>query len=268
MNSELSPIVELNGVTLERDGVVILRDVSWRVQANERWLLFGPNGCGKTSLLRVMNGYEWPNVGRMALFGETLGDGAHLPTIRRAIGIVSSALAPLVNAQRNGLEVALTGIDAWLNVFRDYTAEEMAAAEGMLLQVGAEHLAARPYGRFSQGERQRVLIARALMARPKLLVLDEPCAGLDPAGREAFLDDLSSLMAKPDAPGLIFVTHHLEEARDFMTHAFLMREGARQAAGKIDEVMTAGELTRLFGRACRPVRTEAGRLLAFDARRA
>ena len=127
MNSELSPIVELNGVTLERDGVVILRDVSWRVQANERWLLFGPNGCGKTSLLRVMNGYEWPNVGRMALFGETLGDGAHLPTIRRAIGIVSSALAPLVNAQRNGLEVALTGIDAWLNVFRDYTAEEMAA---------------------------------------------------------------------------------------------------------------------------------------------
>lgn len=241
-------LVELRGVSLRRGRTPILAGINWTIREGENWLLFGPNGCGKTMLLKIVTGYEWVSGGTVTLFGDRFGAGANIPRLRREIGWVSSALGQAMHAELTALEAAATGFDAAMRAFRDFTAEELEAAGAALDRFGIGHLAEREYGKASQGEKQRILVARALVHQPRLLILDEACAGMDPGARAAFLDDLSAFMAKPDAPAVVFVTHHIEEIGPFLSRALVLEGGRSKACGPIAEVITSAALSELFGR--------------------
>ncbi|MDK2972743.1 MAG: iron complex transport system ATP-binding protein [Candidatus Sumerlaeota bacterium] len=242
-------VLNIENVSLEREGTAILRDVSWRIAAGEHWALVGANGCGKTTLLKVATGYEWPTSGRVEVLGERYGE-TNIPALRRHIGWVSSAVLARVPNSNRVLDVAVSGFEASMGLYREFSADEYEAARCALARVGAEGIAARAWGVLSQGERQRCLIARALVARPSLMILDEPCAGLDPAARAEFLDSLERMAEEENAPGIVIVTHHVEEVRPFVTRVLAMKEGRILAQGQPEGVLRSEVLTEVFRRAC------------------
>jgi iron complex transport system ATP-binding protein len=235
--------------SFRRDGREILSDVELVIQRGEHWALIGPNGSGKTSLLRILSGYEWPSEGSVEVLGALFGE-VDLRELRKRIGVVTSALLPKIPGSAGALDVALSGLEASLGLWRPFTEEERAKALAALGAIGVGHLASVRYEVLSQGERQRVLIARALVNAPALLILDEACGGLDPVSRESFLEDLSALATRPDAPTMLFVTHHVEEIPPFLGHALLLSAGRVVKSGAIEEVFTNEHFTRAFGAKC------------------
>ena len=229
-----------------RDDATILDGIDWRVRPGEHWVILGPNGCGKTSLLKVLLGYLVPSGGSLRALGREYGRDDWRDT-RARIGIVSSALQASVPAHEPALHTVVSGARAQLDLWEDPTPAEARAARAGLRRVGATVLGERPWGVLSQGERQRVLIARALMARPRLLVLDEPCAGLDPVAREAFLEQMEGLARDPRGPALVLVTHHVEEITESFSHALLLRTGRVVGAGPRADVLTSARLGEAFG---------------------
>jgi iron complex transport system ATP-binding protein len=250
-------VLELDDASYWRGDRVILDHVDWRIRRGEHWALLGANGSGKTTLLRLVGALDWPCDGAIRVLGRRFGE-VDLRELRRAIGVVSSALVSYFHARQPALEIVVTGIDAELGWWRELSADAEARARDALAAVGLAALAASPYGQLSQGERQRVLIARALMNDPVLLILDEPCAGLDPGARENFLDDLAAFARRPAAPTLILVSHHIEEIPTFVARALVLKDGRVLARGAIDEVCTSAVLSDAFGRRCR-VSREDGR---------
>jgi iron complex transport system ATP-binding protein len=240
-------VVELAGVRVVRDGVPILDGIDWTVQPGERWVVLGPNGSGKTTLLLVAAARLVPTAGRVRLLGAELGR-ADWRTVRARIGLTSGALARRIRPGLGALEVVLTGRDGTLEPWwgRHGDADRRRAAQ-LLAEVGLPGIGTRPFGVCSDGERQLVLLARELMGRPHLLVLDEPFAGLDLAHREELLDRLDAIGERPGAPPLVLVTHHLEEIPCRMTHALLLRGGRVAAAGPVAEVLTGANLSRAYG---------------------
>jgi iron complex transport system ATP-binding protein len=230
----------------ERD---ILDNVAIEIQRGEHWALLGPNGAGKTSLLRILAGYEWPSRGVIEVLGSRYGQ-VELRELRKRIGLVSHALDCSIPGRDGALDIVLSGLEASLGLWRDFAVPEQERAARALEAIGAGHLASSRYSVLSQGERQRVLIARALVRDPSLLILDEACGGLDPVAREAFLTDLDALVARPEAPSVLFVTHHLDEIPSFVRHALLLSGGRAVAGGPIDEVLTETHLSRAFGAPC------------------
>jgi iron complex transport system ATP-binding protein len=176
------------------------------------------------------------------------GDGAPIPAIREKIGWVGGQLDRELDPGMTCLDAVCTGRVAALGVYGTWTAADLEQAVDLLYQVGAQHLASRPYGLLSSGERQRVMLARAFAANPVLLLLDEPCAGLDPPSRADFLAALSDLLAQPSSPTLVHVTHHVEEITEEISHVALMAHGRLMAQGPIDRVLESGTLSALYGR--------------------
>jgi len=226
---------------------VILREVNWRVERGQHWVILGANGSGKTSLLSALTGYLMPSSGEIRIGAARYGMN-DWREVRKSVGLVSPSLGHQIEPEQTAREVILSGRNAQINFWdRVPPAEEKQAAR-MLRQVRAAHLAERPWGYLSQGERQRVLIGRALMARRReILFLDEPCAGLDPVAREDFLKFLSVLAKNPDAPTLVLVTHHVEEIMPLFTHVLLLRRRKTLAAGARDDVLTSAHLSATFG---------------------
>lgn len=243
-------IVELDNVTLYRGDTCILSNVSWRIERGERWALLGANGSGKTTLLKVVTGYEWPSEGTVSVLGERYGR-CSLPELRRSIGWVSMALEQRLPPRDRALEVAASGFHASMGLYREIAGWQWDRAREMLRQVGADAIADRAFGLLSQGEQQRVLIARALVNEPALLILDEPCAGLDPVAREAFLEDVRRLADGRDAPTIILVTHHVEEIGPGVGHTLALREGRVVGQGPTPTILTSRTMSAVFGRPCR-----------------
>lgn len=243
-------IVDLANVSLSRGEQEILNAVSWQVRRGEHWALLGANGSGKTSLLKLVSGYEWPTGGEVAVLGEGYGR-CDLRELRKAIGWVSSAMLYPFPAHQTALEVAVSGFDASIGLYREMSPEEWADAAAALQHLGAGRLAGRAYRLLSQGEQQRVLIARAMVHSPSLLILDEPCAGLDPVTRESFLGDLDRLSRRPDAPTQILVTHHIEEIGPWISHVLVLKAGRVIARGEKAGVLRPEVLAAAFGGDCR-----------------
>jgi len=242
-------VVHLAEVSVVRDGRALLDHVSWRVGAGERWALLGPNGSGKTTLLRVSGAALWPTSGSVEILGGRLG-GVDMRVLRRRIAFVSPAVARSLRPEQPALDVVLTGRHAALETWWDeYTEGDRERATGLLADAGfgGASFAARPFGLLSEGERQQVLLARALMGRPELLLMDEPTAGLDLGARERLLGRLAALVGDPEVPPLVLVTHHLEEIPAGMTHAALLRDGAMVATGPVDSVLTDAGVSAAFG---------------------
>ncbi len=252
---ELTPpdvVVRLDDVSVRRGDAVLLREVSWTVRANERWVVLGANGAGKTTLLQVAAGTVRPGTGSVHLLGESLspvdGEGPDLDDLLPRIGWASAALADRLPGDERVLDVVLTA--SYASVRRGterYDEVDESRARDLLAQLGCRRLAERAFGTLSEGERKRVQLARALMTDPEVLLLDEPAAGLDLGGREALLRTLSRLAADPDAPALVLVSHHVEEVPAGFTHALLLRDGEIVVAGPLGETMTSSALSACFG---------------------
>jgi len=241
-------LARLSGVGVRRDGAWLVQGVDLEVEAGRHLAVLGPNGSGKTTLLRILATELFPTAGAVEVLGTRFG-GGDLRPLRRRIAFVSLALDRLMDARLPALPlVAAARLGATWPVpgILDDPALETAARRA-LAQVGAEHLATRRVDTLSQGERQRVRIARSLVIEPDLLLLDEPFAGLDLGGRESLLGDLDRLLAGGDGPTLVLVTHHLEELPVGIDQVALVRRGGVVAAGPVPEVLRDGPVSAAFG---------------------
>jgi iron complex transport system ATP-binding protein len=239
-------VVEVADLSVERDGTTILDGVDWRVLRGQNWVILGANGSGKTSLLKSLAGYLMPSRGDVSVFGERFGE-SDWRELRKHIGLVSSSIGQKIPEHEVALDTVISGKDAMIELWGRVTRAERSRARGWLEKVECTRLEGRPWRALSQGERQRVLIARALMAEPALLILDEPCAGLDPVARETFLRFLGRLAAGKEAPTLVLVTHHVEEIIPAFSHVLLLKEGRVLAAGAKKQVLTTPLLSETFG---------------------
>lgn len=241
-----APILDIRDLEISRGDTTILSGVSWRVESNQHWTLLGPNGCGKTSLLSALTGYLTPTDGTVSVLGETFGE-SDWRELRKHVGIVSSSIRQMMNDSEPALQSVVSGKYAMIDYWGRVTAADKRRALAVLRDVEAAHLANRPWLFLSQGERQRVLIGRALMAPVRLLILDEPCTGLDPLAREHFLKFLQRLALRPKGPRLVLVTHHVEEIIPAMSHVLLLKKGRVEAAGPKAKVLTSAALSQVFG---------------------
>jgi len=256
------PALQLAGVSVVRDGHRILDSIDWTVQAGERWVVLGPNGCGKTSLLRVASLYLHPSAGRLEVLGERLGQ-VDVRRHRARIGVASQAFADLLRPDLTAAEVVVTARHAALEPWwHTYGPDDHERARTLLDRLGVASLADRRFGTLSSGERQRVQLARTLMVDPGLLLLDEPTAGLDLAGREDLVRRLGDLAGDPATPATVLVTHHVEEIPTGFTGALLMRSGRVKASGPLATTLTEETLSACFGLAVR-LEEDRGRYRAW-----
>jgi iron complex transport system ATP-binding protein len=241
--------LRFSGVTLRFDaGPPVLQGVDWAVGPEERWIVLGPNGSGKTSLVRMAAGWIHPSAGTVEILGQRLGR-VDVRELRRHIGFASGALAarlrPTVTAEDAVVSAKHGALEAWWHHYDD---ADRQRARALLERMGCAHLAHRPVGTASDGERQRIQLARTLMIDPELLLLDEPTAGLDLGGREALLGRLAEIAADGAAPPTVLVTHHVEEIPPGFTHLLLLGPAGRVlAAGPLEETLTADALGAAFG---------------------
>jgi iron complex transport system ATP-binding protein len=246
----MSPVLEVQGLRVQRGRNVILHDLHWTFARGENWVILGANGSGKTSLLKALTGYLSPTAGEIAVLGRRYGH-CDWRDLRLKIGVVTSAFAASIPAAETTVETVMSGKFAQLDLWAAVTRADRTAAMRHLREVGLAAIADRPWAYLSQGERQRVLIARALMAKPELLVLDEPCAGLDPVAREHFLGFVEKFAQKNlrsgRGPALLLVTHHVEEITPAFSHALLLREGRVLAGGPRKTILTSANLSKTFG---------------------
>jgi iron complex transport system ATP-binding protein len=240
-----SPLLDLRALRVARGRTTILAGLDWTVQHGEHWVILGPNGAGKSSLLAALTGYLTPSGGEVEVLGRRFGR-SDWRELREHIGLVGAGMPRLIEPDTTAFETVLGGYRAMLNPWGKFPATAHRRAHRLLADVGLRVASDRPWLQLSEGERQRTLLARAQMARPQLLILDEPCAGLDPVAREAFLANLSKLARSRRGPGLVLVTHHVEEIVPGFTHALLLRAGRVLAAGPLRSTLTSARLSEVF----------------------
>ena len=240
-------MVELRDVVVRIHGAPVLGPVSLTIEAGERWAVLGPNGGGKTTLLSVIGARRQPSSGTARVLGLTFGRG-DVRSLHADIGHTSHALSERIPPRLTVLDVVLTGKRAALSPwFQDYDDDDRARAQARLHDVGCDHLPHRVFETCSQGERQRVLLARTLFGTPRMLVLDEPSAGLDLPAREALIGAIERSISSDARLAVVIATHHLEEIPPSATHAALLRDGRAVATGRIEAVLTREHLRRCFG---------------------
>ncbi|HYL58614.1 MAG TPA: ATP-binding cassette domain-containing protein [Candidatus Acidoferrales bacterium] len=253
-------VIEVSALRVEREAVIIRR-VDWRVARGENWAILGANGSGKTSLLRALTGYLAPTAGSIKVLGETYGR-SDWRELRTRVGMVSSSVHQLMEDGETALRAVISGRYAQIGFWGAATARDRREAAAILKRVEARDLRDRPWAYLSQGERQRVLIGRALMASPELMILDEPCAGLDPVAREHFLQFIGRLARSRGAPTIVLVTHHVEEIIAEFSHVMILKAGAVLASGPRAQMLNSKNLSRAFGARVHLARTRGRYSLA------
>lgn len=263
MDSDVA--LRLRDIRYVRDDTVILDGVSFDVARSQRWLVLGPNGCGKTTLLRIAALYEHPTSGTVDVLGERLGH-TDVRVLRRRIGFVSAAIADQLRPALTALDAVRTArfgaLEPW---WHRYTPDDDERARACLERMGVAWLASHVFGTLSSGERTRVLLARSLMNDPAIVLLDEPSSGLDLAGREQLVHALDDLAADPTAPPFVVVTHHVEDVPTNLTHAMLLRDGVALVQGPLPDVLTEANLSACFGIDLHLERRGDGRFSAWGA---
>ena len=258
------PVLALDGVDFVRDGRTILTDIDWRVSRGERWVVVGPNGSGKTSLCRLAGLYVHPTRGRLDVLGQRLGR-TDVRALRTRLGVTSHALADMIRPGLRAADVVVTGRHAALAPWwHEYDDADRARAGTLLDRFGLAGLADARFATLSAGERQRVLLARALVNDPALLILDEPTAGLDLKGREQLVRLLAGV-ADDDTAAVVLVTHHVDEIPPGFTHILMLSAGRIVARGPLEQTLTAARLSACFGLALKLDRRD-GRWTAWSTR--
>lgn len=248
---KLAAVIKLVGIELYREERLVLKNVNLAIHPGEHWVMLGPNGSGKSSILSVLQGILWPLKGRIEVLGRKFGE-SDLTEMRRFIGFVGNEIEPEFPNWQTVLEIVLSGSVGTVGLkFDKPTSADIRRAKLLLKQTGIPDLETRPFAFLSQGQRRLVTIARALMVKPGLLILDEPGGGLDPVAREDFLEKLSLLMKTKNGPVILYVTHHVEEIIPAFTHCLFLKNGQVMTHGKVENCMKAQNLTSVFGREVR-----------------
>jgi iron complex transport system ATP-binding protein len=243
----MSDVLAFADVTVRRGSTLLLDGITWQVEEGERWVVLGPNGAGKTTMLSIAAARMHPTSGVAGVLGEVLG-AVDVFELRPRIGLASHAMAERIPGDEIVGNVVVTASYGIVGRWREqYDDVDYARAMTLLHSLGADHLADRAYRTLSEGERKRVQIARALMADPELMLLDEPAAGLDLGGREDLVQRLGALAADTEAPALVLVTHHVEEIPPSFTDVLMLRHGRIVAAGPIELTLTEENLSETFG---------------------
>lgn len=246
MTDSPKALIALDRVTVVTDGRTILGPISWRVEADQHWVVLGPNGGGKSTLMAVASLGRHPSTGSVRFLGHELGR-VDIRPLRSRVGVSSAALFDQLRGRLTAGQIVMCGLHAALEPWwHRYDGADAERAADLLAQVGLEGYEDRTLATLSSGERQRTLLARTLMAEPDIVVLDEPTAGLDLGGREALVVALDAV-ARDAGPATVFVTHHVEDIPATTTHLLALAGGRPLAAGPVSEVLTAGLLTEMFG---------------------
>lgn len=239
------PIIKVSNIVHERDHM-ILDQLDWTVNPGENWIVMGANGCGKSTLIHIITGYLHPTSGEVSVLDGYVDDTHGWPDKRLHIGIVSSYISSLIDDDQLAGDVVLTGRDGSLNFWQDADPNDVKMTIKVLEETDTWDIRDREWQFLSQGEKQRILIARAIMNNARLLVLDEPCAGLDPASREHYLAFLDQLMQNHKDLTVVMITHHVEEITPSFTHALQIKQGKAIASGEIVDTLTSESLSELF----------------------
>ncbi|WCF06082.1 ATP-binding cassette domain-containing protein [Paenibacillus thiaminolyticus] len=236
-------MIQLEQIRFQREERTILDDVNWSVNPGEQWVLLGRNGSGKTTLLELITAYQFPSSGTVRVLGHTYGQ-CDVREVRQRIGYISQSLVEKLTLRDPVWEVVATGAFAWLRFYQEIPKEVKERARQLLEEFHLGRLADQPLAVCSQGERKKIMLARALMGDPELLIMDEPCSGLDIYEREKLLEDMALLSGRD--LGIVYVTHHSEEIIPLFTHVALLHEGRMVASGLKREVMTPELLSETF----------------------
>lgn len=248
----MEQVLKLANVDVRRGGKSILEDVNWQVQPGQHWVILGPNGAGKTTLVKLLTGRIFPSYtdgkpAQASVVGNCLGR-VETAQLRTVVGMASSGEDEYFAGDQTATDVLVSVLyGKSVRGREEYEQMDLERASDLLNIFGVAHLADRPMSTLSQGERQRVLIARALMTDPQLLILDEPTAGLDMGARELLLGALEEIIRDPHCPALVLVTHHVEEIPRGITHALLLCQGEVYRAGAIEEVLVDEAVSDVFG---------------------
>ncbi len=237
--------LSLTNVSLERQNKKLLNNVTWQVNKGEHWAILGLNGSGKTSLLKLITAEYWTSQGNVEVLGNQFG-GTDISNMRTKIGIVGSFIAERLSPHMLAEKIVLTGKYKSSILYTEYGEKELEEARQMLISIGGEHLLGRIYASLSQGEKQLLLIARSLMESPEILILDEATSGLDLFAREKLLTQIEQITSLPNAPTIIYVTHHAEEITRSFTHVLLLKKGNIIAKGPKNEVLTEKILSDFY----------------------
>jgi len=240
-------MIHLSNVSVIKNKKDILKNINWEVKQGEHWSILGLNGSGKTTLLNVINGYLHPTNGQAEVLGELFGK-TYIPDLRKQIGLISSSIQQQIQDFETVLSIVLSGKFASIGLWEAVEKADVELAQKYMELLKCDHLQEQAYGTLSQGERQRVLIARALMADPKLLIFDEPCNGLDIITREELLKIIENLSISASCPTLIYVTHHVEEILPCFTHTLLLKDGEIFDQGLSKELLTEKNLSNFYER--------------------
>ncbi|PWI58754.1 ABC transporter ATP-binding protein [Sulfoacidibacillus thermotolerans] len=238
-------IVKIDRVSVLRQGRPLLQEIQLQTKIGEHWALLGANGAGKTTLLQIVLGMLWPTEGDVWVMGHHLGE-YDVRELRKDIGFVSNRIDSYLEQNVQAVDLVASGKYATNGNYVTPTTDDLKKAQDLLCDLAAQQIATRPYALLSQGERQKVMIARALMADPKLLIIDEPCTGLDFPSREHVLFALQNL-AQGTIPQLLYVTHYPEEIFPGISHVAILKEGRLLAAGLKQDVLTQKMLSEAYG---------------------
>ncbi|MBF2643068.1 ABC transporter ATP-binding protein [Listeria seeligeri] len=253
---------EFEHVSLKRENKTILSDINWVVNDKENWAILGLNGSGKTTLLQLLNGYLWPSSGKLQVLGHVFGQTS-LPELRKSIGLVSNALDQQLKEYDLSEQIVLSGKFASIGMYSKVSDAEIAAAKQLLTDCGGASLIGKAYKVLSQGERQVVLIARALMAQPKLLILDEPCNGLDLFAKERLLERIKQIAERTGSPTMLFVTHHTEEILPCFDNIILLRDGEITHRGKTEKLLTEPVLQAFYQKPVELIQIKEGSIAVY-----
>lgn len=238
--------LSVSGLRFQRGDKVILDDITWTVKNGQHWVVLGPNGCGKTSLIKLITGYEMGTAGEI-IVGDAHYGSSDWREVRKRVGLVTTALTYYIESGEPVLDAVVSGREAMLNLVGEVSRAQRKEARALLEAIGCGYLADSRWGVLSQGERQKILICRAMMARFDVMILDEPCAGLDPVAREHFLQWLHALAVSEHAPSLVLVTHHVEEILPSFSHVLLLKDGKVFASGTKAQTLTSENLSNAYG---------------------
>lgn len=255
-------MIQLNNVSFVRQGKTILEDIDWQVKPGEHWVMMGLNGSGKTSILNIIQGQNWPTTGEVTVLEETFGKTS-IPNLQKRIGWVGSTLNTRINHYQTVEKIILSGLFSTIGIYQKYTEEDLDAVDRIMKHLDIYDLKSKKYSQCSQGQQQFVLIARSLISRPELLILDEPCNGLDLFATEKLLKKVVELISSDDGPTVIFVTHHAEQIMPEFDHTLLLKDGRIFEQGPTQNILNADKLTKFYDQPVNVINLENDRFLVY-----